>query len=203
MPPSHAWMVCHTNPCKFLNFILSLNLSLTHLRAQIACYELKGDLNPVMLKEIFHNSFKISGFVWKTIHVWLCGKSCFLIQIPQIFSSHCNHYFWDIWLKICRLPKFNMLFQLVLTIFFQKQTVFVFTETWSYDQLMQKPIKEDRIKNIWQLKTFSNCPGKKEGIWQVITSLFGFFFPQTPPVTSFHHRIDHWFSLTVKFVYNY
>ena len=33
-----------------------------HLRAQSACYELKGDLNPVMLKEIFHDSLKISKF---------------------------------------------------------------------------------------------------------------------------------------------
>ena len=39
-------------------FKLSLNLSLTHLRAQIACYELKGELRPVMLKEIFHDSFE-------------------------------------------------------------------------------------------------------------------------------------------------
>ena len=39
-------------------FKLSLNLSLTHLRAQIACYELKGDLSPKMLKEIFHDSFE-------------------------------------------------------------------------------------------------------------------------------------------------
>ena len=37
---------------------LSLNLSLTHLRAQSACYELKGDLSPVMLKEKFHDSFE-------------------------------------------------------------------------------------------------------------------------------------------------
>ena len=27
-----------------------------NLRAQIACYELKGDLNPVMIKKIFHES---------------------------------------------------------------------------------------------------------------------------------------------------
>ena len=33
-----------------------MTLSLTHLRAQIACYELKGDLSSVMLKEIFHES---------------------------------------------------------------------------------------------------------------------------------------------------
>ena len=41
---------------------LSLNFSLTHLRAQIACYEFKGDLSPVMLKEIFHDGLKISKF---------------------------------------------------------------------------------------------------------------------------------------------
>ena len=53
-------------------FKLSLYLSLTHLRAQITCYELKGDLSPVMLKEIFHYSFenlKLQGFVWKTMQV--------------------------------------------------------------------------------------------------------------------------------------
>ena len=39
-------------------FKLSLNPFLAHLRAQIARHELKGDLSPVMLKEIFHNSFE-------------------------------------------------------------------------------------------------------------------------------------------------
>ena len=39
-------------------FKLLFDLSLTHLRAQIVCYELKGDLSPVMLKEIFHDSFE-------------------------------------------------------------------------------------------------------------------------------------------------
>ena len=54
-----------------------------HLRVQIACHwdKLKGDLSPVMLKEIFHNSLEISnlqGFVWKTIQAWLGGKKGFL-----------------------------------------------------------------------------------------------------------------------------
>ena len=34
----------------------------------IACYGLKGDLSPVMLNKIFHDSFenlKLQGFVWK------------------------------------------------------------------------------------------------------------------------------------------
>ena len=81
-----------------------LNLFLTHLRAQIACYELKGDLSPVMLKEIFHDSFE-NFQIYKD---WV-------IQKLLTFGGRCNRYFWDICLKILRLPNFNMLFQLVLT----------------------------------------------------------------------------------------
>ena len=33
-----------------------------HLTAQIVCYELKGDLSPVMLKEKFQDSLIISKF---------------------------------------------------------------------------------------------------------------------------------------------
>ena len=58
----------------------------------------------------------------------------FLIQILLIFGGRCNRYFWDIQLKIFRIPNFNMFFQLVLT----NWIVFVFTESWSRDQLMQK-----------------------------------------------------------------
>ena len=43
-------------------FKLSLNLSLTHLRAQSACYKLKGDLVSVMLKKILCDGLKISKF---------------------------------------------------------------------------------------------------------------------------------------------
>ena len=39
-------------------FKLSLNLSPMHLRAKSDCYELKGDLSHVILKEIFHDSLK-------------------------------------------------------------------------------------------------------------------------------------------------
>jgi len=38
--------------------IVPCNIALTHLRAQIAGYELKGNLSPVMLKEIYHESFE-------------------------------------------------------------------------------------------------------------------------------------------------
>ena len=43
-------------------FKLSFRLSLMHLKAQSACYELKGDLSPVMFKNIFLDSLKILEF---------------------------------------------------------------------------------------------------------------------------------------------
>ena len=118
-------------------FKLSLNLSFTHLMAQIACYELKRDLRSVMLKEIFHDSLKISKFTRISMenHSSMTGwqKIFFLIQILLIFGGRCNRYFWDIRLKIDRLPNFNMLFQLVLTNF-SKANCFRFNRkliTWS------------------------------------------------------------------------
>ena len=50
-------MVFHTN-VKSNIFKLPLNLSLTHLRAQIACYGLKGDLGFKESKELLHESFE-------------------------------------------------------------------------------------------------------------------------------------------------
>ena len=78
-------------------FKLSLNLFLTHFRAQSTCCELKGDLSPVMLKEIFHDSLKTSKFtrICMENHSSVTGwqKLFFLIQILLIFGGRCNHYF--------------------------------------------------------------------------------------------------------------
>ena len=66
LPPSHA-KECFSIQTLVNSeiFKLLLNLSLTHLRTQIACFQLKGDLIYVMLKGVFHDS--LQGFVWKTI----------------------------------------------------------------------------------------------------------------------------------------
>ena len=48
---------CNQN-VNFKNFQTDVLSFLTHLRAQIACYELEGDLSAVMLKEIFHDRFE-------------------------------------------------------------------------------------------------------------------------------------------------
>ena len=79
-------------------FKLSLNLSLTNFRAQIACYELKGDLNPVMIKEIFHESFEnfeITTRICIENHASVTGwqKLFFLIQMLPTFGGRCNRYF--------------------------------------------------------------------------------------------------------------
>ena len=43
------------------------------------------------------------------------------VQMLPTFGCRCNRCFWDIRLKILRLPEFNMLFQPVLTKFFKNE----------------------------------------------------------------------------------
>ena len=77
-------------------FKLSLNLSLTHLRAQIASYELKGVLSPVMLKKIFHESFEnfeITRICMETCKRDWIAKVVFFIQMLPTFGGRCNCYF--------------------------------------------------------------------------------------------------------------
>ena len=49
------------------------------------------------------------------------AKVVYLIQMLPTLGGCCNRYFWDIRLKILRLPNFNMPFQLVLTKFFKSE----------------------------------------------------------------------------------
>ena len=74
-------------------FKLSLNVSLTHLRVQSACYKLKGDLGSVMLKKILYNSLKISKFTRICMKLfkrdWV-AKVVFLIQILLILGGRCK-----------------------------------------------------------------------------------------------------------------
>ena len=59
----------------------------------IACYGLKGDLSPVMLKKIFHDSFEN-------------------LEITRIcMEKQCNRFFRNIRQKVFGLPNLNMLFQ--------------------------------------------------------------------------------------------
>ena len=51
------------------------------------------------------------------------ARVVFLIQILLIFGGRCNHYYWDIGLKMYRLLKFNMLFQFLLTEFSKSELV--------------------------------------------------------------------------------
>ena len=69
------------------------------------------------------------------------GRVVFLIQILQIFGGGCNCYFWDIWLKftgylILIINKYAH--SACASKIFPKRTVFVFTKSWSGDQLLQK-----------------------------------------------------------------
>ena len=67
-----------------------------------------------MLKEIFQDSFE-NFEIYKDMYGRPCkrdwmAKVVFLIQMFLTLGGHCNLYFWDIRLKILKLPNFNMLF---------------------------------------------------------------------------------------------
>ena len=77
----------------------------------------KEHLSPIMLTELFSDSLTITKCTRiSTVCDWV-ARVVFPIQILLIFSSHCNRFFWDIPLKIYRLPYFNTLFQFLLTKF--------------------------------------------------------------------------------------
>ena len=62
--------------------------------------------NPLWVSDIIYTSF--------------CIYTQILLSL-LIFGGHCNRYFWDVRLKIDRLPNFNMFFQLVLTKCFKSE----------------------------------------------------------------------------------
>ena len=68
---------------------LLLNLSIIHVRVQIACYELKGDLSPVILDEILPESFEN----FKITRICRMAKVVFLIQMLPTFGGRWNRYF--------------------------------------------------------------------------------------------------------------
>ena len=84
-------------------FKLSLNLSLKLLRVQSGCYELKGDLSPIILKEIFHNSLKISKFTricMENLSNMTRWQKLFLVQIllnlTAIVIATFERYGWKV-----------------------------------------------------------------------------------------------------------
>ena len=70
------------------------------------------------------------------------AKVVFLIQMLPTFGGRCNRYFWDIRLKILRLPNFNMLFQLVLTKFFKSELFSCLPKVGHVIKSCKEPIHE-------------------------------------------------------------
>ena len=117
-----------------------------------------------MCKGKFKNS-DLQGVVWKTTkHDWV-ARFAFLIQILLIFGGYCNHYLWDIQLKFYSLPKFNILFQLVLTKVFKSKLFRVYWKliTWSTNArgLFYTTVHVNKCTR-WQVfslaTSFNRCP---------------------------------------------
>ena len=88
----------------------------------------------------------LQGCVWKASQAWLGGKSCFSHTDPSNFQRPLQLLLWNIRLKIYWLPKFDMLFQLLLTNF-SKSELFLCLQ------------KVDHVTNY--------CKKKKLGEWEV------------------------------------
>ena len=68
------------------------------------------------------------------------AKVVFLKQMLLTFGGRYNRCFWDIRLKILRLPNFNMLFQLVLTKFFKSELFSCVTTVGQVIKSCKEPI---------------------------------------------------------------
>ena len=75
---------------------------------------------------------------------WI-AKVVFLIQMLLTFGGRCNRYFWDIRLKILRLPNFNMLFQLVLAKFFKSELFSCLPKVDHVIKSSKEPLEIERL----------------------------------------------------------
>ena len=109
--------------------------------------------NAFFVLSVFHNSLKFSKFTRICVEshssVWLGGKSCFSHTNPSNFRRLLQLLLWYIRLKIYWLPKFDMLFQLLLTNF-SKSELFLCLQ------------KVDHVTNYCKKKK-----KKKLGEWEV------------------------------------
>ena len=106
----------------FRSFSQNFPFGASGTRAQISCYELKGDLSPVIPKKIFHDTLKISKFTricmenhfsvtgWQKLFFSDTNPSNFRRPLQSLLLRYTPQ-------KIYKLPNFNMLFQFVLTNF--------------------------------------------------------------------------------------
>ena len=120
-------------------FKLSCNLFLTHLRAQILYYELKVDLSPVMLKEIFHDSFEN----FEITRICMENHASVTGWQKLFFSNKCFQLLAAVAIatfEILRLPIFNTLFQLVLTICFKSELFSFLLKVYHVIKSCKEPI---------------------------------------------------------------
>ena len=111
----------------------------------------------------------MQGVVWKTTQAWLS----FLIQILLIFGGRCIYYFWDVRVKIYRLPNFNILFLLALKKFFKIKPFSCLTKVDHVINLCKEPICPIcKIEMDDEYRFLIICPAYQEKKMP-ITTLFG------------------------------
>ena len=88
---------------------------------------------------------------------WM-AKVVFLKQMLPTFGGRCNRYFWDIGLKILRLPNFDMLFQLVLAKFFKSELFSCLPKVDHVIKSCKEPIENRSFESVMYKVNRMNAP---------------------------------------------
>ena len=81
---------------------------------------------------------KLQGFVWKTMHAWLDGKSCFSHTNASSFRRLLQSLLLRYTAENSWVTYFLYSLSACANNIFQKWTVFVFIESWLRDKVMQR-----------------------------------------------------------------
>ena len=109
---------------------------------------------------------------------WM-AKVIFLIQMLLTSCGRCNCIFWDIRLKILRLPNINMLFQRVLTRFFKSELFSCLPKVDQVTTVMQRAYCLIFVEsNIGSCINFNNMTVQRNSSYRALCfGNFGFSVP--------------------------
>ena len=117
----------------------------------------------------------LQGFVMEhhaSMTWWL--KLFFSYKIMHLTSGgRCNHFFWDIRLKILRLPYFNMLFQHMLTKFFKNELFSCLLKVDHMIKSWREPNYLKHLENYFEWIIFYLATFHATQLWQSKLCAYG------------------------------
>ena len=170
-------MVFHTNPCKFQHFWTVVKSFLYAFKGSNCLLWIKRRFEPhddsgnILTVWKFQN---LQGFVWKTTQTWLGGKSCFSHTNPSNFQRPLRSQLLKYTAENLQVTLLKYALSVSVDKSFQKQTVFIFSESWSHDQLMQKAYWERMV--IFQTQFHRPLHSSGTTLFKQNTTVWDFYY---------------------------